>query len=274
MRVEYTDVEKLFDESVHDYERFYSQSAVNKRLRNIIWNEIDKIFKPGDIVLDIGCGTGIDTLHMAERGIKVVAADISSKMLICTYKKVRLKGLTDYVEILKLGTADLHCLINKRRFNGILANFGVFNLEPDLKSLSRNLYELLTDKGIVVANIVNKCCVIEMIYFAMKRRFKDIFRRFEDNFVFNIKGERIFSRAYTPWEFYRYFKGYFKVKKMIGLNILIPPHNLEHIYAKYRKLFHIADGLERIMRISFLFQQIGDMFLLVLEKKNNRFSAL
>ncbi len=113
MRVEYTDVEKLFDESVHDYERFYSQSAVNKRLRNIIWNEIDKIFKPGDIVLDIGCGTGIDTLHMAERGIKVVAADISSKMLICTYKKVRLKGLIDLCGNIKVGNGRF-ALFNKQ----------------------------------------------------------------------------------------------------------------------------------------------------------------
>ncbi|MHB8765951.1 MAG: methyltransferase domain-containing protein, partial [Deferrisomatales bacterium] len=36
---------------------------------------------PGDLVLDLGCGAGVDTLTLAQRGYRVLALDASSPML-------------------------------------------------------------------------------------------------------------------------------------------------------------------------------------------------
>ena len=46
-----------------------------------VQHSLRKIIKQGDLVLDLGCGTGISTRFIAEQGAKVIGVDISPDLI-------------------------------------------------------------------------------------------------------------------------------------------------------------------------------------------------
>src|SRR3954463_5919376 len=55
--------------------------APSSWVRERLWERLDALFPPGSRVLDITAGTGLDALHLADRGVDVTACDLSSGML-------------------------------------------------------------------------------------------------------------------------------------------------------------------------------------------------
>ncbi|MDO8690477.1 MAG: class I SAM-dependent methyltransferase [Dehalococcoidia bacterium] len=67
-----------FSNSAKEYERFLSEGELRPRqLRSLALADL----KPGDLVLDMGCGRGEVSLYCASRGIRVVATDYSEDCL-------------------------------------------------------------------------------------------------------------------------------------------------------------------------------------------------
>jgi 2-polyprenyl-3-methyl-5-hydroxy-6-metoxy-1,4-benzoquinol methylase len=46
------------------------------------------LLKPGDVVLDVGCGTGVKSKYLTEKGLKVVGIDFSEKMIEIAKREV------------------------------------------------------------------------------------------------------------------------------------------------------------------------------------------
>ncbi|MFZ0930688.1 MAG: corrinoid protein-associated methyltransferase CpaM [Syntrophobacteraceae bacterium] len=63
--------------------------------------------KPGQQVLDIGCGTGALTLRAARRGAIVKGIDINGRMLEIARQRVEMARLTEYVDLVEMGVAQL-----------------------------------------------------------------------------------------------------------------------------------------------------------------------
>ena len=83
---------QLFDEWPEAYDRWFTTpigSLVKKYETQLILDQLKP--KPGEIILDAGCGTGVFTLDILLSGSQVVGLDISLPMLIQAVKK--LKGL-------------------------------------------------------------------------------------------------------------------------------------------------------------------------------------
>src|SRR5215471_7976723 len=63
------------------YEHVFTETLPGQLWRDSVWRELDTGFLSGQRVLELNCGTGIDALHLASRGVSVVACDISSRMI-------------------------------------------------------------------------------------------------------------------------------------------------------------------------------------------------
>ncbi len=63
--------------------------------------------EPGQHVLDLGCGPGALTLLAAQRGAKVKAIDINAQMLEIAAQRLDKAGLTQLVELVEMGMAEL-----------------------------------------------------------------------------------------------------------------------------------------------------------------------
>lgn len=90
-------------------------SRYDRGIRIITLGKLDEAYdrltsriKPGQRVLDVGCGTGALTLRAALRGARVKAIDINPQMLEIARKRVEEAGVTGMVELCEMGVAELN----------------------------------------------------------------------------------------------------------------------------------------------------------------------
>jgi ubiquinone/menaquinone biosynthesis C-methylase UbiE len=76
-----------FDTVAETYDEVFSASAIGRAQRDAVWSEMDRVFAGGQRILEINCGTGIDAIHMARRGIHVEACDSSSRMIASAQRR-------------------------------------------------------------------------------------------------------------------------------------------------------------------------------------------
>src|SRR5947208_482190 len=58
---------------------------------------LDAAFGPGDLVLEIGCGTGMEAVLLARRGVRVVATDAAQGMIEVLSAKLAPGGVAEDV---------------------------------------------------------------------------------------------------------------------------------------------------------------------------------
>ena len=98
-------VESYFDAIASSYESSVTSNPFDADLRRTSLDVFLRIFRPGDRILEIGAGPGLETLVLASRGIEVVATDISAQMIRRLKAEIELEGLRELVTARKLAAA-------------------------------------------------------------------------------------------------------------------------------------------------------------------------
>src|ERR1700758_4470142 len=70
-----------FDVIAWRYDELWTCSPVGRLQRDAVWRCLDTLFQSGDELLDLGCGTGEDAIHLEALGAKVAAIDASPEMV-------------------------------------------------------------------------------------------------------------------------------------------------------------------------------------------------
>jgi SAM-dependent methyltransferase len=96
---------------IKDFYETYGDRIVDKRLNSpyplrryahrLGYESIAKHVKPGETVLDAGCGEGVLSWYLAERGAKVTAIDISKPNVENAQAFLEKKGVLDRVTVLQ-----------------------------------------------------------------------------------------------------------------------------------------------------------------------------
>jgi ubiquinone/menaquinone biosynthesis C-methylase UbiE/uncharacterized protein YbaR (Trm112 family) len=90
-----------FHENADEYEKTVVDSNYYKALDQITFLKwADQRLRHGDVVLDLGCGTGRQSIPFAERGIRSIGIDISGEMLKLAKKKIADRGLAPYADFI------------------------------------------------------------------------------------------------------------------------------------------------------------------------------
>ena len=88
MGARHTNLREAFDRHALTHDERFSSLEATRAIRQEIWRIADGLFPPGSSLLDLGCGTGDDAIHFAQRGIAVTAIDIAPAMMsadICRF---------------------------------------------------------------------------------------------------------------------------------------------------------------------------------------------
>lgn len=96
---------RILESAPHRYELGIRLLTLGRLDR--VYDRLVNRVEPGQQVLDLGCGTGALTLRAARRGAKVKAIDINAQMLEIARERVGEAGLTEAVDLVEMGVAEL-----------------------------------------------------------------------------------------------------------------------------------------------------------------------
>lgn len=209
-----------FDDAAAAYDASFTATAYGACLRALVWERLDAVFGGARRVLEIGCGTGEDAVHLARRGIRVLATDPSASMLRVAAAKAERAGCADRIEFRCLPMESLGAELAGERFDGVCSNFGAVNCVPRLEAAAERIARLLAPGAPLVWVVMGRHVPWEWAWFLARGDLHKAFRRWQKGGV----GWRGLHISYpTPAELARTLAPYFTPQRCRPLGLVLPP---------------------------------------------------
>jgi SAM-dependent methyltransferase len=258
-----------FDIQAKNYTSMILGNPVSKWQRQVTIRHMQRIFRPGEQVLEIGCGTGIETIPLAKIGIKIVAVDISEKMLEILWRRAVKEGVEERITTKRLSSSNieelaLESIYPPGGFDGFFSTFGVANLEPDLRKFAHGLHDLLRPGANAVFGVWNKFCLTDSLASLFLGRISRIRQRISGFVAARVESRySLDTRTYSPKEFETFFQGYFRRVSCFAVPALIIPPSPYLSKFDIPKYFGRADfAMGRLP----LMRDIGDNFVITMRR--------
>lgn len=255
-------VANAYDAIASDYDR---QLQGDEWMRTILWERYRQFFQPGQSVLDVACGTGIDSLYLAQRGIHITAVDISPRMIAELEAKASRQKLAGalHTRILDLAGEENW---PSGPFEGLISAFAGLNTVSDPAHFARQAASRLRPQGHLLLHMLNQVSLWELLPHLVHGRWRtvrELGRRQER--IVTIGEQAVAHQLYRPYDFYgRYFADQFQLRRITGLGILRPPQSHRHLSVS---LMPWLDSVEQWIRDWRPFVNWGRFFLLEMEKR-------
>lgn len=262
---------EAFNRASVTYDSDFSKTTLGSFYRSRVHEHLDRIFKPGMLVLDIGCGTGDDAIHLARRGIHVIACDFSPGMLSRADEKIKLAGLTKDIELRELRAENLSRLIEELPlgFDGLYTNFGPLNLIEDLTDFARFTARLLNPGGQALHVVMNLYPIFETVYYLLHGRTQRALARYKGFSRVVVGGTPIKCWFYSPTRFAKFFLPYFTIERIEALGLIIPPPYLSGHFRRRRKFYRRLMPIDKFLSRLPLLNSLGDHFIIELTRNED-----
>jgi SAM-dependent methyltransferase len=257
-----------FDSVAADYDGPRGNNELIQSMRAEMWRWLDGTFAPGSDLIDLGCGTGLDAVHLATLGYRVAATDWSPLMVQRTEERAAAQEVADRVRAINLGAHELQHMPETDIFDGAYSNLGPLNCVPDLGDVSRECARLLKPGGALVFTVIGRYCPWELVHYLRRGRWARAKVRFARQVVpVGMNNHTIWTRYYTPREFYGAFRSHFTLEHYRGLCVFAPPPYLTWIRERYPRLHEQLWRIDRHVSGWPLIRALGDHFLIVMRKR-------
>lgn len=221
-----------------------SQLAPAQWIREQLWVRMDSLFPKGARVLDVTAGTGLDALHLTNRGVQVVACDVSSAML----SQLQVKNPNIVTCIVDFNNLDLN-----GEFDGVVSTFAGLNTSRDLRPFAKNAARLLRPGGILFVHLLNRWPLADLARYFIGLHWANFWRTMvSTRREVNIGDVLIPHYLYSPLSLYHHvFAGYFLLNRIEGQGVFRP------IYSNSGR--HVT-GVEKRLASVFPFHSLGIFF--------------
>jgi len=257
-----------FDALAPDYDARFTDTVLGQVLRRAVWRWLDRAFTPGERVLELACGTGEDAIHLARRGVGVLATDSSQAMLDVARAKIEDAGLTGSVELRSLGIEQLDRLAARGgtvgTLDGAFSNFGGLNCVSDLAQVARSLAALLVPGARVVLCVMGPLVPWEWGWYLAHGVPGRAFRRLTPG---GTRWRGLAVRYPSIGALCRVLAEWFVPRRRGGLGVLVPPSYVEPWAQRHQRLVRRLDRWERAIEEWPVVPWLGDHYLLEVERR-------
>jgi len=286
-----------FDDMAGDYDDLFTRSAIGRLMRDAVWRRLDAIFRPGDHVLELNCGTGADAVYLAQRGIHVLATDISQAMLDVAVRKVAQAGVSDLVKVQRLDieqlahwgkwlrletrdqrsqdgdtplprdpVSDLWSPVSSSSFDGVLSNFGGLNCVADLAGAAQALAGLLKPGGRALVCIMGPLTPWEWAWYLRRGQVKKAFRRLRRD---GVAWRGLTIRYPSIGAARRAFAPMFTLQRVSAIGALLPPSYVEPWAARHPRVLAWLNRIERRLETAWPLPWLTDHYLIEFVRAKN-----
>jgi SAM-dependent methyltransferase len=253
-----------FDNIAEEYDHHITGNRMNRLLRDRSLAELHSVFADRPRLLEVGCGSGMETLQLLREGHEILAVDISDRMLAVVRAKAEKEGLAKQLRTVRLRArdlGDLSSVIGPERFDGAYSTYGALNCEPDLRPPVEAFAHFLPEGAPLVVGIYNRWCLFELAGYtlslqghrALGRRLNPVrvgsSRFCIDVFAFSV---RDFDRVLAPS---------FRRVRLEGVPVLLPPSDLTSYSERFARHFDQLAAIDARIGRHWPLNRLGDHFL-------------
>lgn len=294
-----------FDSIANDYDKSFTHTALGRSMRERVWQILEDLLirrfgdlkmnfqnnqittSPNPQALELNCGTGEDAIWLARQGWQVLATDVSAEMVEVARAKAaaQLSESSSAEKRLQFQVCSFSEIgrFSGRKFDLVFSNFGGLNCASpeDLQKLSFDLQKLVASGGVFIAVVMSRFCWQETLYFLLKGKPREAFRRWNRKPVNARLDEKTIVPTwyYSPKEFARLFcttdlevrraereeRRTWKSVVQRPVGFWLPPSYLSPFFEKRPRLLGFLNFLEKNLAPAWL-APASDHFLICLEK--------
>lgn len=217
-----------FDSVAEAYDERVSSQPVERYLKDRVASLAGNALRGLDPILEIGPGTGYHTLPLLAAGHRVVAVDISERMLERLSARATEMGLAGRLQVRRGSTAELGRVMAESpdgSFSGVFSAFGALDLEGDLGAVVPVLRRLVRPGGRFVLTSLNRPGWSPLFWDLALARPRAAGARLRpsippDGIRYPL---RLFPRAPKDWD--EALHPAFEREAAVGVSVLAPPFN-------------------------------------------------
>jgi ubiquinone/menaquinone biosynthesis C-methylase UbiE len=263
------------DNEVHVSDAFSRQSIVfdeiDKASSSIVWmrervrKEVLSYIQPGSRMLELNCGTGIDSIYFAQQGYDVMATDNADGMLAQLNEKITNLGIGNNIFSKKCSFNHLETL-DEGKFDYVFSNFGGLNCTDKLYEVISGIDKVLKPGGYFTLVIMPKVCPWEMLT-VLKGYFRTAFRRFKKNGTkAHLEGLNFYCYYYSPQYVIKHAGKGYVTESIKGLCVTVPPPFIENFFEKHPRSFRLLEKIENKIWDKTPFNRWADHYIITMKK--------
>ena len=254
-----------WDTAAETYVQDFTGTGIGETRRHAVWRRLDKIFSPGQKLLELNCGTGIDAVHLAEKGIQLVACDISSRMIELARQLAASTNTSELIDFRVLPNEEIGSLKGENVFDGAFSNFCGLNCVEDLPAVVRELTRLVRPEGRVLLCMIGRFVPWEIAWFLGHGVPGKALRRLRGNSFRPSGPGTVCVQRPSVSEIARVMSPAFRLQRWSGVGIAVPPTYTENRMQHFPRMIKGLAGIDRMIGELPLFRRMADCVVVEFE---------
>lgn len=252
-----------FDHIAETYDEVFTDSPIGRAQREAVWRELDRRFRPGQRILELNCGTGLDAARLAERGVEVLACDSAARMIEVAKRRLKALGPRAPADLRVLSIERIAELENEGPFDGAFSNFGGLNCVKDLGAVARNLGRLLRPGATALLCTLGRTAAWEIAWYLGHGQPRKALRRFRPGGASARLAEGVTVQVYYPSvrSMTRIFAPEFELVRFKGIGVTVPPSYVNGLAQRFPRVLQSLAQVDGQVSGWPGFRRIGDHIL-------------
>jgi len=256
-----------FSAMAEEYDALSRTNPIVIWMRDRIRAMVERRLPAGGSILEINCGSGIDSTYFAVKGYRVHATDIAPGMLDSLASKAKRPEVEGRLTYENLSNTELDAL-PAEAYDLVFSNLGGLNCTEDLTAVTRHLPRLLKPGGVTVLVVMPPFCPWEMLQ-AFRGHLRTASRRLKRSGAeANVGGSKVRTWYHTPGRLEKTLGSGFETLALRSFSNLTPPSFFEGFTGRHPRMTEALMTLDDRLGAMWPLNNLGDFYALVSRRKH------